>query len=127
MKEEYKTICDKCYQKTWYETEQPCKRTIFDGCQECGSHEYISKEHLCEGTLRVIDNSKLDSRLTPYYESGERVEVTYKWGEVERFYVGKSTGWKPIYITIKRRNSIAGGGVLSNDSITSVRGLGIYK
>jgi hypothetical protein len=57
-----------------------------------------------------IDTSRLDPIFTPYYQSGERVEVTWKpgfedyggygsrtEGHKARFYVGKSTGWKPIY------------------------------
>ena len=124
----YNTVCDKCYQGTWYKEEQLCKRTLFDGCETCGSHENISNERKCDGTLRVIDTSELISELTRYYESGERVEVTFNYGgsiEKERFYVGKSTGWKPIYIAIKKRNSSGGAGIIN--AIQSVEGLGIYK
>lgn len=59
MSEDYKTICDKCYRKTWYEGEQPC---------------HVAG---CTGTLRVISSENLDERLTRFYKSGERVEVTY--------------------------------------------------
>ncbi len=90
---DYKTVCDKCYRKTYYTTSQPC--------------HYAP----CGGTLRVIDESDLDARFTPYYASGERVEVTYADGETERFYVGKSTGWKPIYLAIKTSRSHGGGAV----------------
>lgn len=101
MKQEYKTICDKCGIKTWYETEQPCKNTIFTGCPTCGSHELISKETKCKGTLRLIDNSGLDERFARYYENKERVEVIEPDGSKNRFWVGKSTGWKPCYLEIK--------------------------
>lgn len=114
MNNEYKTVCDTCYQKTWYETEQPCKQTIFKGCPTCGSHEKIDKPTQCKGTLRVIDYSDLDERLTPYYKSGERVKITYKDGSIARGTIGKSTGWKPIYLIIKTTRSLSGEGVLNN-------------
>lgn len=85
------------------------------------------------------DFSELDARFTPFYESGERVEVTWKEGfedlegygartegRKSRFYVGKSTGWKPIYLMIHRRDSIGGGGICSA-GVDSIRGLGIYR
>lgn len=116
------TVCDSCGRGTWYDTEQPCKmsRPVRCGCcdQTTGEHEP------CPGTLRVIDNSYLDPRLTPFYESGERVEVTLTSGETERFYVGKSTGWKPIYLCILRRDSSGGAG--APRGFKSVRGLGTY-
>lgn len=80
----------------------------------------------------------LDPRFEQYYKSGERVEVIWKEGyemnmgysrdngRVSRFYVGRSTGWRPIYLMILRRDSIGGMAILS-DSVEHVRGLGIYK
>ena len=126
MDNEYKTICDSCYQPTWYETEQPCKRTIFKGCPNCGSRENICKEVKCPGTLRIIDNSSLNPRATRFYKSGERVEITYKNGEKLRCYIGKSTGWKPVYLEILRRNSTGGGSLYLPDD-AQIRGLGISR
>lgn len=87
----------------------------------------------------TIDTSKLDERFTPYYESGERVEVEWKEGygdytgygartdgKKARFYVGKSTGWRPIYLQIDNRRSM-GGGALFSEGVKSIRGLGIYR
>ena len=80
----------------------------------------------------------LDPRFEQYYNSGERVEVVWKEGyemniaysrdngRVSRFYVGRSTGWRPIYLMILRRDSIGGMAILS-DAVEHVRGLGIYK
>ncbi len=39
---------------------------------------------------------------------GYRVEVLDADGEKRRFIVGRSTGWKPINLEIKRRNSWGG-------------------
>lgn len=87
----------------------------------------------------AMDYSDLDERFTRYYESGERVEVTLKEGHgiymgygnrtdgrKIRFYVGKSGGWKPIYLMILTRRSYGGMAILS-EAIESIRGLGIYK
>ena len=51
---------------------------------------------------------------------GKRVEVTYTWDEKERFYIGKSTGFIPCHIMIKKSNSTGGCSVLNN-SIKSFR------
>jgi len=85
------------------------------------------------------DFKDLDKRFTPFYESGERVEVVYKKGYenfigygcrtnglVQRFYVGRSTGIKPIYLAIQNRKSSGGAGLMSA-GIVSIKGLGIYK
>ena len=86
-----------------------------------------------------MDYSDLDERFTGYYNSGERVEVTWKEGfedytgygcrtegEKARFYVGKSTGWKPIYLQIYRVDSLGGQAILSC-AVESIRGLGVYR
>lgn len=109
---DHKSVCDTCYMKTWYDTEQPCKRD-FGG-------------NKCTGTLRVIDNKDLNPRAKRFYESGERVEITYKDGEKTRCYIGKSTGWKPVYLEVLRRNS-SGGGALYLPDDAQIRGLGIYR
>lgn len=88
---------------------------------------------------REKDFSGLDERFTPYYESGERVEVVWKEGyedytgygikhegRVGRFYVGRSSGWRPVYLSILRRDSIGGAAILSS-AVESIRGLGIYR
>ena len=86
-----------------------------------------------------MDYSELDKRFDSYYQSGERVEVTWKEGYEDltgygamtdgkkaRFYVGRSTGWKPVYLMILRKNSY-GGSAICSSGIESIRGLGIYK
>jgi len=76
-----------------------------------------------------FDISELDPRFVPYYESGERVEVTYNFGtprETERGYVGVTTGWKPIWICLKRRDSTGGCGLFDERNVESIRGLGVY-
>ena len=41
---------------------------------------------------------------------GRRVAVIQDGEEISRFWVGKSTGWMPIHLEIKRRNSMGGCG-----------------
>ena len=41
-------------------------------------------------------------------KEGNRVAVIHKGEEIGRFWVGKSTGWMPIHLEIKRRDSIGG-------------------
>lgn len=123
---QYTTICNYCGSKTWYTKEQPCKRIIYEGCKTCGSHENINKPKKCPGTLKIIDNSDLNPRATYFYKSGERVEITYKDGSKTRCYIGKSTGWKPVYLEILKRSSSGGSSLyLPDDAI--IRGLGTFK
>lgn len=51
------------------------------------------------------------AELTPQLKGleGKRVEVETTYGEIRRFIVGKSTGWMPIHLEIKRRDSMGGG------------------
>lgn len=89
-------------------------------------------------TGRKMDYSDLDKRFERYYDSGERVEVEWKEGfedftgygnksngKKARFYVGKSTGWKPIFLMILTKRSLGGTTILST-AVKSIRGLGKY-
>lgn len=51
--------------------------------------------------------------LTPQLTGlvGKRVEVVDCNNEVRRFIVGKSMGWFPVHLEIKRRNSMSGSAV----------------
>lgn len=121
MTREYVTVCDRCGRGTWYETEQPCHYSITIPCSKCGSSER-SKERPCPGTLRVIDRSGLDPKLAPFAGTRQRVELTYADGETERGIISKSTGWRPVYILLKRRDS-SGGSAIYAGSVTRVREL----
>lgn len=105
---QFKTVCDHCFQKTYYETEQPCKRSIPVRCKTCG-HD-TGKMIPCPGTLRVIDNSNLNPAFHRFYNSDTRIEVAFrdKNGneyERKRGTIGKTTGWKPVYILLLTRRS----------------------
>ena len=51
-------------------------------------------------------NFELIPALIPFER--KRVEVTLPGGEKSRFIVGKSSGWMPCHLEIKRRDSIGG-------------------
>ena len=83
---------------------------------------------------RLSENQRAALRstgsLTPQLVGleGWRVEITYRYPsgneECVRGIVSRSTGWTPIHILLKRRDSTGGGGVFT-DLITNVRKL--YK
>lgn len=51
---------------------------------------------------------------------GDRVEVS-SYGEIERFWVGRSTGWLPILLRITGRNSSGGCAVSADEQFDSVK------
>jgi hypothetical protein len=55
---------------------------------------------------------------------GKRVQVVDSFDEKRRFIVGKSTGWAPCHLEIKRRNSLGGGAVFGTPfkSIQVIKG-----
>lgn len=75
----------------------------------------------------------LDKRFIPHYESGNRVEVTWKEGFEDysgygartegrkaRFTVGVSTGWFPCFLQIYSKRSMGGVSILSS-AIESIK------
>lgn len=82
-----------------------------------------------------FDASELDKRFIPYYENGQRIEVTWldgfedyggygarANGKKARFTVGVSTGWKPVFLQVYSSRSFGGQAILSS-AIKSIRGL----
>jgi len=80
-----------------------------------------------------------DCEIEKFNQSGERVEICWKkgwedWagygqrtnGRVARGYIGKSTGWIPIYLLLLKSNSY-GGRSLCHTGIKSIKGLGVYR
>ena len=87
--------------------------------------QFTKKEFHSSGNK--MDYSEIDERFIPYYESGERVEVEWKEGMEDfggygartegrkaRFYVGISTGWRPVFLQIYRKDSMGGQHILSS-------------
>lgn len=65
-----------------------------------------------------------ESELTPQLKGleGHRVEVVTSWGERERFIVGRSTGFIPCHLALRRRDS-SGGPAVVGAPFKSVRRL----
>lgn len=96
----YKSVCDHCHQGTWYNTEQPCKRERQKHCPTC--HQGLDQYEPCGGMLRVIDRSRLAPQFAGYYESGQRVRVRFGHGEELTGTIGKTSGWRPSYLLMRR-------------------------
>jgi hypothetical protein len=62
------------------------------------------------------DLSDLSPQLTGL--EGWRVEAVTTYGETRRFYVGKSTGWRPCHLEVLTRRSR--GGMAAEKKYTSV-------
>lgn len=87
--------------------------------------------------LRIIEVAKQkhnatgwrsESELIPEFigKEGERVEVVTSWGEKQRYYIGKSTGFIPCHLEIKLRNS-SGGSCVTGHPFQSIKFLGKRK
>lgn len=59
-----------------------------------------------------LDESELATQFTSYYLSRQRIIVRTQDGETVRGYVGKTTGWRPVYILLTRRNSTGSSQIL---------------
>jgi hypothetical protein len=70
---------------------------------------------------KKFDYSDLAKNFIPFYENGRRVEVQFKSGEIKRGTIGITTGWKPVFLLMLRKNSIGSSYTLcDNDKITKV-------
>lgn len=85
---------------------------------------YTQYQELCKiaSELNQQTGWRSASELTPELIGleGKRVEVIDCYGEKRRFYVGKSTGFIPCHLEIKRVDS-TGGGAVSGAPFKSVR------
>lgn len=125
MSEDFKSVCDVCGRKTWYEGNEQCHCSYpkQKTCRTCGHSEVIHPEtwERCKGTLRPIDNSDLNTDFTPYLHTGQRVEIKFSYGETKRGYIGKTTGWKPAYILLLTSRSRGSSYVIGKeDRLTKV-------
>jgi hypothetical protein len=60
-----------------------------------------------------FDSSELARQFIPFYESGERIEVTFSYGEKKRGTIGVTTGWKPCFLLMLTKRSISSSYTLS--------------
>jgi hypothetical protein len=69
------------------------------------------------GQKHMVDGFRSEVCLTKSLKGveGKRVKVTLKNGEQERFWVGRSTGFIPCHLMVKKVNSSGGCGVYFDD------------
>ena len=71
-----------------------------------------------ENTKNYYNERTYDNNLERIKENRNRVIITYTFDsgaeEQTRCYIGKSTGWIPCYLEIKKSNSMGGSGLLTN-------------
>lgn len=75
-------------------------------------------DKLTIGEKRKLTAPAYPAQLTQYL--GTRVEVEDRYGERRRFWVGRSTGWRPCFLEIKTRRS-SGGSACDRDGYISVK------
>jgi hypothetical protein len=127
----YTSVCAICYQGTWYAPTaievSPCTRDRAAFVTDPSRWEYGNRAHLHgapEGThnLRVIDRSALAPAFTRWYLAGDRVRVRFADGEEMTGIIGRSTGWRPVYLLMCRADSIGSPHVLGRgDRVIAVK------
>lgn len=85
-------------------------------------YEHVSEQVRAKAAL-THSRCPVDLTLELIGLEGKRVEVVDCYGETKRFYVDKSTGWIPIHLEIKQRNS-SGGMAVTGAPFKSVRVVG---
>ena len=75
-------------------------------------NEYQSLIEFCR-KKNIATGWKSNSELIPEFigKEGKRVEVVTSYGEINRFIIGRSTGFIPCHLEIKKVNSTGGGSV----------------
>lgn len=61
------------------------------------------------------DTSDLAVKFIHFYNSGERIKVRTRSGDIEFGTVGVTTGWKPIWLLIHRSNHDGSSTTLTNE------------
>lgn len=60
-----------------------------------------------------FDSSDLATQFIPYYRSQQRIEVDMGY-EIKRGTIGITTGWKPCFLLMLRKDSIGSSYTLKN-------------
>lgn len=75
--------------------------------------EFVERARAKHGAK--FDDSNLAPQFIRHFESGERIEIRMKFGEVIRGRVGVTTGWAPVFILMLTTRSIGSSWTLSKD------------
>lgn len=63
----------------------------------------------------AFSRAGLDKRFIPFFNSGERIRVEFKHGEVQTGTIGVTTGWKPCFLLMLKSNSVGSVYTLGKD------------
>lgn len=62
-----------------------------------------------------FDASDLNPEFIPHFESKERITVQFSYGERRRGTIGITTGWKPIFLLMARKDSTGSSDTIGKD------------
>lgn len=75
--------------------------------------DWVSQKRRQFGTR--FSTADLAEQFVPHFESGDRIEVLFSYGDIVRGTVGVTTGWRPAFILLLRRNSMGSSHVLKKE------------
>lgn len=52
-----------------------------------------------------FDESELAEKFKPYYATEKRIKVQFSYGEVKSGTIGVTSGWKPVFLLMLRKDS----------------------
>jgi hypothetical protein len=64
-----------------------------------------------------FDDSDLSKQFVPYYNNQKRIKVQFYGEEIKTGTVGVTTGWKPTFLLMLRKNSSGSSYLLSDKTI----------
>ena len=81
-------------------------------------NEYLNRKQHEYGDK--FDPSDLSKQFVQYYENQKRIKIQTSWGDTISGTVGITTGWKPVFILMRRKDSHGSSDLLSDkDKIIS--------
>ena len=88
-------------------------------------YEAYSKMMDAAHTMFLSTGKRIECELHPAFHGlkHERVEVIYEDGSKERFRLGMSTGWVPVYLKLHNSRSNGGDPIYMDEKIVRVRQL----
>jgi hypothetical protein len=84
--------------------------------------DYLARK-IEEFGVEKFDPTDLAYQFIPYFNSGERVKVSFKGEEQPRFgTIGVTTGWKPSFLLMRRSNQVGSSDLLGKfDKVVAVK------
>jgi len=61
-----------------------------------------------------FDASELSGQFVPYFKTNYRIKVKMRWGDVLTGRVGVTSGWKPVFLLMRRRSDLGSSIVLTD-------------